>query len=129
TSPGPKGKQAERTLPHRSHRATDPPEARERPRQSGNLGPERPPAEQEPRARAAPGRAGTQGLSGPRQSGNLEFAAVHRAWKRIGILGGTFDPPHVGHVVAAVAAIWELELDQVLLMTANIPWQKVGVRA
>jgi nicotinate-nucleotide adenylyltransferase len=53
---------------------------------------------------------------------------VHTALKRIGILGGTFDPPHVGHVVAAAAALWELELDRVLLMTANIPWQKVGTR-
>ena len=53
---------------------------------------------------------------------------MHTALKRIGILGGTFDPPHVGHVVAAAAALWELDLDQVLLMTANIPWQKVGTR-
>jgi nicotinate-nucleotide adenylyltransferase len=48
---------------------------------------------------------------------------------RIGILGGTFDPPHVGHVVAAAAALWQLELDQVLVMTANIPWQKEGARS
>ena len=61
-------------------------------------------------------------------SSTLESAAVQAALKRIGILGGTFDPPHVGHVVAAVAALWELALDQVLLMTANITWQKVGVR-
>ena len=53
---------------------------------------------------------------------------MHAALKRIGILGGTFDPPHVGHVVAAAAALWELHLDRVLLMTANIPWQKVGTR-
>lgn len=53
---------------------------------------------------------------------------MHTALKRIGILGGTFDPPHVGHVVAAAAALWELDLDQVLLMTANVPWQKVGTR-
>jgi nicotinate-nucleotide adenylyltransferase len=48
---------------------------------------------------------------------------------RIGILGGTFDPPHVGHVVAAAAALWELELDELLMMTANIPWQKAGTRS
>ena len=54
---------------------------------------------------------------------------MHAALKRIGILGGTFDPPHVGHVVAAAAAIWELDLDKVLLMTANIPWQKVATRS
>ncbi|HUP71709.1 MAG TPA: nicotinate-nucleotide adenylyltransferase [Acidimicrobiales bacterium] len=54
---------------------------------------------------------------------------MHTAPKRIGILGGTFDPPHVGHVVAAVGALWELDLNVVLLMTANIPWQKTGTRS
>jgi nicotinate-nucleotide adenylyltransferase len=54
---------------------------------------------------------------------------VHAGLKRIGILGGTFDPPHVGHVVAAAAALWELDLDKVILMTANIPWQKAGTRS
>jgi nicotinate-nucleotide adenylyltransferase len=44
-------------------------------------------------------------------------------------LGGTFDPPHVGHVVAAAAARWQLGLDQLLMMTANIPWQKAGTRS
>ncbi|MEO8694124.1 MAG: nicotinate-nucleotide adenylyltransferase [Acidimicrobiales bacterium] len=53
---------------------------------------------------------------------------MHTVLKRIGILGGTFDPPHVGHVVAAAAALYELDLDQVWLMTANVPWQKVGTR-
>lgn len=48
--------------------------------------------------------------------------------ERIGILGGTFDPVHVGHVVAAVDARYNLSLDQVLLVVANQPWQKVGVR-
>ncbi len=47
----------------------------------------------------------------------------------IGIFGGTFDPPHVGHVVAAVAARHQLGLDEVLLTVANRPWQKVGARA
>ena len=47
----------------------------------------------------------------------------------IGIFGGTFDPPHVGHVVAAVTARHRLGLDEVLLTVANRPWQKVGTRA
>jgi nicotinate-nucleotide adenylyltransferase len=47
---------------------------------------------------------------------------------RIGILGGTFDPVHVGHLVAAVNVRHELELDEVLLVVANEPWQKVGAR-
>ena len=68
-------------------------------------------------------------MNGPWRRWPLESAAVHAGLKRIGILGGTFDPPHVGHVVAAAAALWELTLDKVILMTANIPWQKVGTRS
>jgi nicotinate-nucleotide adenylyltransferase len=48
---------------------------------------------------------------------------------RIGILGGTFDPVHVGHLFAAVTARDRLGLDRVLLVVANVPWQKVGARA
>jgi nicotinate-nucleotide adenylyltransferase len=48
---------------------------------------------------------------------------------RIGIFGGTFDPVHVGHLVAAVNVRHDLALDRVLLVVANQPWQKVGVRA
>jgi nicotinate-nucleotide adenylyltransferase len=48
--------------------------------------------------------------------------------ERIGVLGGTFDPIHVGHLVAAVNARHTLGLDRVILMVANVPWQKVGDR-
>jgi nicotinate-nucleotide adenylyltransferase len=48
--------------------------------------------------------------------------------ERLGILGGTFDPPHVGHVAAAVNVRHALALDRVLLMVSNLPWQKVGTR-
>jgi nicotinate-nucleotide adenylyltransferase len=47
---------------------------------------------------------------------------------RLGILGGTFDPVHVGHLVAAVNVRHELALDRVLLVVANQPWQKLGTR-
>jgi nicotinate-nucleotide adenylyltransferase len=47
---------------------------------------------------------------------------------RIGVLGGTFDPIHVGHLVAAVNVRHALRLDRVLLVVANEPWQKVGTR-
>jgi nicotinate-nucleotide adenylyltransferase len=40
---------------------------------------------------------------------------------RIGLLGGTFDPIHVGHMAAAAAARTTLHLDQVLLLTAHVP--------
>lgn len=39
--------------------------------------------------------------------------------KRIGILGGTFDPPHVGHTALARAALEQLNLDEVILVPAS----------
>jgi nicotinate-nucleotide adenylyltransferase len=48
--------------------------------------------------------------------------------ERIGIFGGTFDPVHVGHLVAALEARQALELDRVLLVVANDPWQKSDLR-
>jgi nicotinate-nucleotide adenylyltransferase len=48
--------------------------------------------------------------------------------ERLGIFGGTFDPPHVGHLVTAVNVRHDLRLDRVLLVVSNVPWQKVGTR-
>ena len=48
--------------------------------------------------------------------------------RRIGVLGGTFDPVHIGHLVTANEVRWALDLDVVLLMVAGRPWQKVGRR-
>ncbi|MGK2928931.1 MAG: nicotinate-nicotinamide nucleotide adenylyltransferase, partial [Acidimicrobiales bacterium] len=50
------------------------------------------------------------------------------AGERIGVFGGTFDPPHVGHLVTAVNVRHALDLDRLLLVVANEPWQKVGSR-
>jgi nicotinate-nucleotide adenylyltransferase len=47
---------------------------------------------------------------------------------RIGLLGGTFNPPHVGHLVCADQAIAQLELDRVLLVPVHEPPHK-GVEA
>lgn len=52
-----------------------------------------------------------------------------RGPERIGLLGGTFDPPHCGHVAAASACKRVLDLDRVLLVVANEPWQKVPLRS
>jgi nicotinate-nucleotide adenylyltransferase len=48
--------------------------------------------------------------------------------ERLGIFGGTFDPPHVGHLVAAINVRHALALDRVLLTVSHRPWQKVGSR-
>ncbi|MDP1821353.1 MAG: nicotinate-nucleotide adenylyltransferase [Acidimicrobiales bacterium] len=48
--------------------------------------------------------------------------------ERVGLFGGTFDPPHVGHLATAVNVRHELRLDRVLLVVNNVPWQKVGSR-
>lgn len=47
--------------------------------------------------------------------------------ERIGLFGGTFDPIHVGHLVTAVNVRHELDLDRVLLVVANDPWQKAAL--
>ena len=43
---------------------------------------------------------------------------------RVGILGGTFNPPHLGHLVCAQEAHLHLELDRVLFVVAGIPPHK-----
>jgi len=39
--------------------------------------------------------------------------------KRLGLLGGTFDPPHNGHLIAAQEVAWRLGLEQVLFLPAR----------
>ncbi len=46
----------------------------------------------------------------------------------MGLLGGTFDPPHNGHLDAALRCRDALGLDRLLLVVANHPWQKVPQR-
>lgn len=43
---------------------------------------------------------------------------------RVGILGGTFDPIHIGHLIAASSVYEALNLDSVVFMPAGDPWQK-----
>ncbi|RLT35493.1 MAG: nicotinate (nicotinamide) nucleotide adenylyltransferase [Chloroflexi bacterium] len=45
---------------------------------------------------------------------------------RTGVLGGTFDPPHLAHLVLAAAARRALGLDRVLFVPAGVPWRKAG---
>ena len=43
---------------------------------------------------------------------------------RVGVLGGTFDPPHLAHLVLAAAARRVLQLDRVVVVPAGDPWRK-----
>ena len=45
---------------------------------------------------------------------------------RVGVLGGTFDPPHLGHLILAEEALQALGLSQVLFVPAGEPWRKAG---
>jgi nicotinate-nucleotide adenylyltransferase len=46
---------------------------------------------------------------------------------RLGVMGGTFDPIHNGHLVAASEVAAALKLDQVVFVPTGDPWQKDGV--
>ena len=48
--------------------------------------------------------------------------------QRIGVFGGTFDPPHAAHVVLAANAMHQLLLDSLMVTVTGVPWQKVGSR-
>ncbi len=46
--------------------------------------------------------------------------------ERIGLLGGTFDPIHLGHLIVAEEARTRLSLDRLLLVPSRQPWRKAG---
>jgi nicotinate-nucleotide adenylyltransferase len=54
----------------------------------------------------------------------MTHAASTRRGGRIGVLGGTFDPPHVGHLWLATLAADALDLERVLFMPAAQPPHK-----
>jgi nicotinate-nucleotide adenylyltransferase len=44
--------------------------------------------------------------------------------KRVGVMGGTFDPIHYGHLVTAEEALHQFGLDEVLFVPTGVPWMK-----
>lgn len=58
-------------------------------------------------------------------SSSTEPAAAPK--RRIGVMGGTFDPIHNGHLVAASEVASKFELDEVMFVPTGQPWQKTKV--
>ena len=56
------------------------------------------------------------------------MAAIQKHNQRVGILGGTFDPIHIGHLILAEEAWFQLQLDRVYLVPAGDPPHKQGRR-
>jgi nicotinate-nucleotide adenylyltransferase len=55
----------------------------------------------------------------------VAFALEGGAWQvRLGILGGTFNPVHIGHLVMAQDALEEFELDEILFVPCSTPAHK-----
>lgn len=48
--------------------------------------------------------------------------------RRLGVMGGTFDPIHHGHLVAASEVADRCGLDEVIFVPTGQPWQKEGTR-
>ena len=48
----------------------------------------------------------------------------HGRVNRLGVMGGTFDPIHLGHLIIASEALHVFELDRIIFMPTGQPWQK-----
>jgi nicotinate-nucleotide adenylyltransferase len=44
--------------------------------------------------------------------------------RRLGVMGGTFDPIHYGRLVTAEEALWQFDLDDVVFVPTGQPWMK-----
>ena len=57
---------------------------------------------------------------------SLLSTSLPSAASRIGLLGGSFDPPHLAHLALAHVAQQQLGLDELRWLPAGAPWQKAG---
>src|SRR5450756_325909 len=53
-----------------------------------------------------------------------EFDARATTMKRIGVFGGSFDPPHLAHLALVQAALAELPLDELRVVPTGQAWHK-----
>tara|TARA_B100001123_G_C15278933_1_gene1013238 strand:- start:1149 stop:1754 length:606 start_codon:yes stop_codon:yes gene_type:complete len=44
--------------------------------------------------------------------------------KKIGLFGGTFDPPHIGHLKIIKESLFQLQLDKLYVVVSGNPWMK-----
>lgn len=73
------------------------------------------------------GRINAPAIDAPARTAAIDLSstAMHRTQTRIGILGGTFDPPHIGHLILAEYAAEALDFAQVLFVPAGNPPHKL----
>src|SRR5256885_16772474 len=88
------------------------------------------PAEGVDRGASSPGLTGELGAGAfaeiPEMRGNRPYnpAVGSTNPKRLGVMGGTFDPIHHGHLVTAEEALSQFELDEVVFIPTGRPWMK-----
>ena len=56
--------------------------------------------------------------------GEQEVPTAGSGKRRLGVMGGTFDPIHHGHLVAASEVAAQFHLDEVVFVPTGQPWQK-----
>src|SRR5581483_11820963 len=58
-------------------------------------------------------------------TGTIRAQEGRKPMRRIGVMGGTFDPIHHGHLVAASEVAYTFDLDEVIFVPTGQPYQKL----